>query len=167
LAGIRGKQTPAVRFESGKHWWTWWNWRGTSPAAILQRFNEAFGKFTFGTSIGEGALGSIDAPMRFHGSPTRSCEGQDGFASQFWEGSDPTLDQVHHFGAFFSSGLSGGMINRTLARIHRTLDDNDGDKQLGTQSRHLGDYLRANPSQLNRIGQLIRDTICNGQTVPK
>ena len=90
--------------------------------------------------------------------------GQSGFARQFWEGDDPATDQVHHFGAYFSAGLAG---HEVTVNVHRALDDNPGDRNLGRQAQLLGRYLRHNPSQLRKVGQLIRDTICNGSAVPK
>ena len=90
-----------------------------------------------------------------------------GFPAQFWDSKNPSEDQIHHFGAYCRAGIAG---HKFAADVHRA-DDRDngnmGDVRLSDQARRLGDYLRRNPSQLDKIGQLIRDTICNGGPVPK
>ena len=131
-----------------------------APAFVLQEFNKAFGRWTYGTYFAEGPLGGIDSvrgrlPVLSIqiGSRTQGAapyRGQSGFARQFWEGDDPATDQVHHFGAYFSAGFAGHEIT---VNVHRALDDNPGDRNLGRQAQLLGRYLRHNPSQLRRYHQ--------------
>jgi hypothetical protein len=145
-----------------------------SPADSLQMFNRSFGMVTFGSYFTESPLGFLgtQASSRNNVLGTRDYRGQDGFAQRFWDEAemrdgDPNPDQVHHFGAYFSAGLTG---HKLAPDVHRA-DDRDfghmGDVRLADQSRTLGDYLRRNPAQLRKVGQLIRDTICGGGPIPK
>lgn len=93
--------------------------------------------------------------------------GASGFPRQFLDTADPTEDQVHHFGAYFSAGLAG---HKQASDAHRRDDKaagNTGDVQLADQSHHLGKYFRAHPTQLSNVGDIIRRVICNGEEVPK
>ena len=144
-------------------------WRGRGAAAILQRFNRIFATEFAGAYAAEGVLGMIDMPLWGSSSQTRADFGQRGFPQQFRDSvyTDDAADQTHHFAAFFSAGLAG---HRVFANAYRAWDSltesNPGDANLGRQSQLLGRYLRDNPNQLSNVGQLIRDTICNGNTVP-
>lgn len=140
-----------------------------SHAYVLQRFNRAFGAHTFGSYFAEGPLGFIGTPSSSRNNVlgNRNYQGDSGFHADFIDTLRPGQDQVHHFGAYFSAGLAG---HRLAPNQHRGDDldsGNIGDVRLSDQSLLLGEYLRKNPSQLNRVGQLIRDTICAGGSVPQ
>lgn len=94
-------------------------------------------------------------------------KGQADFKSQFWEGADPSTDQVHHFAAYFSAGINGQW---TAATVHQAMDDNSGDKKLGDAAYNLGATLNVweagGPGgvalgRLREIGQTIKDRICD------
>ena len=139
------------------------------PGLSLAVFNHEFGMFTFGTYFTPNLLGALgtQASGRQNVLGTRSYQGSGGFPAQFRDSNDLYADQIHHFGAYFSAGITG---HKFAADIHRA-DDRDngnmGDVRLADQSRRLGDYLRRNPGQLANVGQFILDTICNGGPVPK
>jgi hypothetical protein len=143
---------------------------------VLQQFNKTFGRFTYGTYVSEGVLGFIDSPQSgSSGPPGRSMNrgalvGTSGFSGQFLDSLNGREDQVHHFGVYFSGGIAGGWGNSRALDYHRrgdVRDQNWGDVNLGDRARDLGTYLRNNPGQLNQVGQLIRNSICNGNPVPK
>lgn len=84
--------------------------------------------------------------------------GESGFQSGFQQGNQRN-DQTHHFAAYLSAGINGMRLTHT---IHKLLDDNKPDKDLGSASFALGRTLRRDPSALSRIGSLIRSNICAG-----
>jgi len=145
-------------------------WRGTGAAAMLQRFNRIFATEFAGTYAAEGVLGMVDMPLWGSSSQTRADFGQRGFPQQFRDSTyrDDAADQTHHFAAYFSGGLAGQRaFTRSYEQWDRFVDRNPGDVALGRQSYALGRYLRRNPGQLSNVGNLIRDTICNGNAVPR
>lgn len=147
-----------------------------TPSWLLQQFNEVYGRRTYGTAVGEGPIGTISTltgavsayveGVTDYG--TRNYRGQDGFPIRFQDGnsSNTRADQVHHFGYHFSAGLAGGFFNQAASKLYN-VTDNRGDRNLGGQAYNLGAYLRANPGQLSRVGQLIKDTICQGKSIPR
>ena len=145
-----------------------------SPADSLRLFNVEYGLVTFGSYMTESPLGFVgtQASGRNNVLGTRYYAGQDGFDRQFWDeaemkAGDPNPDQVHHFGAYFSAGLTGHKAGPDWHRADDRREGHMGDVRLSDQSRRLGDYLRRNPAELRNVGQLIRDTICGGGAVPK
>lgn len=139
------------------------------PSDSLKMFNMSFGYVTFGTYFSEGPLGfwGTWADSRQDVLGNRDYRGESGFHHSFLDEKEPGSDQVHHFGAFFSAGLTGHKFASNDHRANDVNEGNHGDVRLGDQSFRLGTYLKRNPTQLRNIGNLIRDTICNGQPVPK
>lgn len=138
------------------------------PRMALSRFNQEFGLVTFGSYFTESHLGYWGTwkSGRNNVLGTRSYQGDSGFHPSFRDTIKPGEDQVHHFGAYFSAGFTG---HKFAPDVHRADDreaKNWGDVKLADQSRRLGDYLRRNPNQLNKVGKLIMDTICNGGALP-
>ncbi len=138
-------------------------------AFVLQQFNKEYGKITFGSYFAEGPLGFVGTPTSSGRNPNenRNYQGDSGFYSDFRDTLNPGEDQVHHFGAYFSAGLAGHKVMPDQHRAGDRGDGNWGDVRLADQARWLGDYLRRNPNQLNKVGQLIKDSICQGKAVPK
>lgn len=138
----------------------------------IQEFNMRFGDFTFGSYFADTPLGVLGThnnssarTMSVMG--TRSYQGDSGFFYKYLDSRNPGEDQVHHFGAYFSAGLGN---HRFFPYQHRRLDvnaQNWGDVALGDAALALGRYLRANPSQLGNVGELIRKSICGGQPIPR
>ena len=100
-------------------------------------------------------------------SSSASEHGQSDFKPEFWQGSNPNSDQVHHFAAYFSGGINGQW---TATAIHKALDDNSGDKLLGDAAYEIGASLvpweAGGPggigmNRLRKIGQTIREKICD------
>jgi RHS repeat-associated protein len=142
---------------------------GASAAWTLQQFNQRYGQITFGSYFGEGVLGWLGTPTWSGRDVTanRDYRGDSGFPLVFQDSVDAGSDQVHHFGAYFSAGLAD---HKFASGVHEAGDrrqGNTGDVQLADQSYALGQYLRHNPTQLNNVGNLIRDAICDGKSVPK
>jgi hypothetical protein len=142
---------------------------GANASWRLQEFNKRYGQITFGSYFSEGLFGFMGTPTSSGRNPTanRNYSGASGFPTQFLDTEKPTEDQVHHFGAYFSAGLAG---HKAAPDQHRRDDrnaGNQGDVRLADQSRRLGDYFRAHPTQLTNVGDIIRRVICNGEEVPK
>lgn len=140
-----------------------------NPAWRLQEFNKRYGHITFGSYFSEGLLGWLGTPTSSGRNPTsnRNYRGASGFPRQFLDTENPTQDQVHHFGAYFSAGLAG---HKQAADAHRRDDKragNTGDVRLADQSYHLGQYFRAHPTRLVNVGEIIRRAICDGEEVPR
>jgi hypothetical protein len=138
---------------------------------VLRDFNKNFGIWTYGTYLGTGplgVLGNLGQGSANRGVGTAPYRGQDGFHREFWDSLDtsPNPDQVHHFGFHFSAGLSDWASASRYQRRSDERTNNHGDVALTDTSFALGAHLRRNPSQLNRVGQIIRDVICNGNPVP-
>lgn len=137
---------------------------------LRSRFNRIFATEFAGTYAAEETLGMADMPMSSSSQQTRADFGQRGFPQQFRGNQypDDAADQTHHFAAYFSAGISN---HRVFPNVHRFADrywnGSTGDANLGRQSQLFGRYLRNNPGQLRNVGQLIRDTICNGGAIPR
>ena len=140
-----------------------------TAAFTLQEFNRRFGNFTFGSYFAEGPLGFLGTPAssRDNVLGTRPYQGSSGFPTQFLDSIDPTEDAVHHFGAYFSAGLAGHKLAPDFHRADDRESNNMGDVRLADQSRRLGESLRAHPTQLSNVGDMIRRIICNGGEVPR
>lgn len=136
---------------------------------MLQRFNRAFTREFTGTTAGEGTFGMIDMPIWGSSPQVRADFGQRGFPQQFRDNvyTEDDADQTHHFAAYFGGGMAGQNLLPNAHRFGDWLQSNPGDANLGRQGQLLGRYLRNNPRQLGNVGQLIRDTICNGGAIPK
>jgi hypothetical protein len=140
-----------------------------TAAWTLQEFNRRFGEFTFGSYFAEGPLGVLGTPASSRNNVygTRPYQGASGFPTQFLDSIDPTEDAVHHFGAYFSAGLAGHKLAPDMHRADDRESNNMGDVRLADQSRRLGESLRAHPSQLGNVADMIKRIICNGGEVPR
>jgi hypothetical protein len=135
----------------------------------IDRFNKEFGNLTFGSHFTTNPWGfwGTWASGRDDVLGHRDYQGDSGFHPDFRDSLIQGEDAVHHFGAYFSAGLTGHKFASDQHRADDRENKNWGDVRLGDQARRLGDYLRKNRDQLKNVGQLIRNTICNGGAVPK
>ncbi|MBX3265706.1 MAG: hypothetical protein KF831_03280 [Acidobacteria bacterium] len=131
----------------------------------LRKFDTEFTSYYIGRPL-DGKRAAL-ALWRTGGGTNKSSaaeRGQSDFKQQFWQGTDPTEDQVHHFAAYFSGGINGQWLATT---VHKAADDNSGDKKLGSVAYDIGRMLSANPetgnipSRLMSIGETIKKEICD------
>jgi RHS repeat-associated protein len=140
-----------------------------SASEILKAFNNEFTSRYIGQSVdGWRAAATLAANGGGTGSADPQELGQSDFLARFWEGTNAGLDQVHHFAAYFSAGITGGASGYGSTSVHWANDDNEGDRELGSAAYALGSALRGGeqniPStfeKLENIGRDIKNSICN------
>ena len=92
--------------------------------------------------------------------------GETGFKTEYMDTDANELakhsnaDQTHHFEAFFSAGINGGVLNRISLSYHNW-GDNTGDQNLANAGYDLGAQLQEDPKKLRNVGAMIRKNICN------
>jgi hypothetical protein len=99
---------------------------------------------------------------------TSHNRGSTGFRDQYLDSENGhisrgnNVDQTHHFAVYFSGGINGQWAATTAHAEHDYYANNNvGDYNLGNTGYNLGSNLASNPNQLQRIGDIIRNTICN------
>ena len=140
-----------------------------SAREILTAFNNEFTSRYIGQSVdGWRAAGTLAVNGGGTGSADPQELGQSDFLAKFWEGTNAGLDQVHHFAAYFSAGITGGSSGYISTSVHLANDDNEGDKELGRAAYALGSALRGGEQnitstfeKLENIGRDIKNSICN------
>jgi hypothetical protein len=101
--------------------------------------------------------------------------GQQDFKTQFLDAdysrynTSNEADQVHHFAFYFSAGINDAALS-SYAGNYSDSDDlvfgrgsrgaNKGDQALAQAAYALGQRLRKQPSLLSKIGELIKNEIC-------
>jgi hypothetical protein len=88
-------------------------------------------------------------------SATGRFVGQSDFAFEYLDKVES--DQTHHFAAYLSLGIHGHSL---YALAHATQDrpsNNGGDAELRMGAFGLGEHLRANPKDLQFVGDMIRN----------
>jgi hypothetical protein len=142
--------------------------QGIKGMEALQAFDSRFSLWYVGAPMNSyTAAAHIFGELKLNGGNLVHAElpakyrGDGGFPEKLKDKKNPGEDQTHHFAAYLSAGINGMY---EMAKTHMYGDqDNPGDIALSQVAYPLGEHLRNNPDDLNKIGKLIYTNVCLGK----